>query len=314
MRVADPVNMIYDLEIGRPWTAPDLTVVPVSGNRPSSLEYLLADEAILTEKVDVEEVSDQGSVSELRMVNFSNRFILVVDGMMLNGGKKNRIVNASFLIPPESITEIPVSCVEQGRWQYNRREFKNGRCLSPHSIRRENAALQKTALGHKRGYVSDQRNVWAYVASMSETLGVPTATGSMNEILEKKKSSLERYGEGMVPNDFETGAAFFVHGIFRGIELFDRAATFRKMFPKLLSGIAVDMMMARGERFPGQRGMGAEEPAECLRSILEEVGYSAFEKYEPVGVGDDWRYDANRSFGKALRYGADLIHFSAFGK
>jgi hypothetical protein len=31
-------------------------------------------------------------------------------------------------------------------------------------------------------------------------------------------------------------------------------------------------------------------------------------------VGEDWRYDAKRSFGKALQYGADLIHFSAFGK
>jgi hypothetical protein len=31
-------------------------------------------------------------------------------------------------------------------------------------------------------------------------------------------------------------------------------------------------------------------------------------------MGEDWRYEGKRSFGKALHYGADLIHFSAFGK
>jgi hypothetical protein len=48
--------------------------------------------------------------------------------------------------------------------------------------------------------------------------------------------------------------------------------------------------------------------------VLAEVSKSLFEKFEPVGTGEDWRYDRKRSFGKALRYGADLIHFSAFGK
>ena len=53
---------------------------------------------------------------------------------------------------------------------------------------------------------------------------------------------------------------------------------------------------------------------EYVNRILVEVWKSLFEKYEPVGVGEDWRYDAKRSFGKALHYEADLIHFSAFGK
>ena len=49
-------------------------------------------------------------------------------------------------------------------------------------------------------------------------------------------------------------------------------------------------------------------------SVLKEISTSLFEKYEAVGVGEDWRYEGKLSFGKALHYGADLIHFSAFGK
>ncbi|HEY3489177.1 MAG TPA: hypothetical protein VGK27_03520 [Candidatus Deferrimicrobiaceae bacterium] len=30
-----------------------------------------------------------------------------------------------------------------------------------------------------------------------------------------------------------------------------------------------------------------------------EVGRSFFEKYEPIDIGEDWRYDGKQSFGKA---------------
>jgi hypothetical protein len=76
----------------------------------------------------------------------------------------------------------------------------------------------------------------------------------------------------------------------------------------------VEAMMAQGERLSARRTKTDEEAREYVKRILAEVGKSLFEKFEPVGMGEDWRYDAKRSFGKALHYGADLIHFSAFGK
>lgn len=308
------IATLSDLEIGNPKTVLNLTAVPLSGNPASTLEYQLIDDALEAKKVIVEEVSEGGSVPELRMTNFTNRFILVVDGTELVGAKQNRIVNASFLIPPESITKLPVSCVEQGRWRYQGREFKSSRHFSPHSLRRENVEFHKTTLRQKRGYASDQGKVWAHVADMSHKMEAPTATGAMSEVLDQKQSSIEDYKKGMVLDGSDTGTAFFVNGIFQGIEIFDKTSTFRKMFPKLLSGIAVDAMMVQGERLAARRAKTDEEAMDYVKRILDEVGKSLFEKYDPVGVGEDWRYDAKRSFGKALHYGADLIHFSAFGK
>jgi len=48
--------------------------------------------------------------------------------------------------------------------------------------------------------------------------------------------------------------------------------------------------------------------------VLDEIAGSLFEKFEPVGVGEDWRYEGKLSLGKALYIEGDLIHFSAFGK
>ncbi len=314
MTTMNRMTTLADLEIGKPRTVLNLMAVPLSGNPASSLDYLLFDDALLAEKVVVEEVSEGGSVPELRLTNFANRVVLVVDGTELVGAKQNRIVNASFLIPPESVTKIPVSCVEQGRWRYQGKEFRSSRHFSPHSIRKDNVEFHKATLKEKRGYVSDQRKVWASVADMSHKMEVPTMTGAMNDILEQKKASIDDYGKGIALEGPETGAAFFVNGIFKGIDLFDRDATFGKMFPKMLSGVAVEAMMAKGERLSTRRAKTDEEAMEYVKRILAEVGKSLFEKYEPVGLGEDWRYDAKRSFGKALHYGADLIHFSAFGK
>ncbi len=308
------ITTLSDLSIGEPRTVLNLTLAPLSGTPASSLDYVLIDEALETKKVVVEEVSEGGSVPELRMTNFSDRVVLVVDGTELVGAKQNRIVNASFLIPPGSITRIPVSCVEQGRWRYKGREFGASRHFSPHSIRRDTAEFHKTSLRQKRGYASDQGKVWASVADMSHKMDAPTMTGAMNDVMEQKRASIEEYLKGFSLEGRETGGAFFVNGIFRGIDMFDRAATFGKMFPKLLSGVAVEAMMAQGERPSPRRAKTPEDSVEYVKRILAEVGKSLFEKYEPVGVGEDWRYDAKRSFGKALHHGADLIHFAAFGK
>ena len=308
------ITTLSDLAIGNPRTVLNLTIVPLSGNTASAIDYVLIDEALETKKVMVEEVSEGGSVPELRMTNFSDRIVLVVDGTELVGAKQNRIVNASFLIPPESVTKIPVSCVEQGRWRYKDRNFGASRHFSPHSIRRDTAEFHKTTLKQKQGYVSDQGKVWASVADMSHKMDAPTMTGAMNDVMEQKARSIEEYQKGISLEGRETGAAFFINGIFRGIDLFDRAATFGKMFPKLISGIAVEAMIADGTRLSTRRAKTPAEAAAYVKRILDEIGKSLFEKYEPIGVGEDWRYDAKRSFGKALHHAGDLIHFSTFGK
>ncbi len=313
MKITAPAKVLSHLEIGRPRTVHNLTLVPLSGTRASSLDYILSDDALAAQKLFIEEVSESGSIQELRVANFSNRFVLVVDGTELVGGKTNRIVNASCLIPPESLTTMPVSGVERKRWHYERREFRHSGQFSPHSIRRENAAFHMVTLREKRGYVSEQGKVWEQVDDLSWQLGIETETGSMNEVMERRQPFLDAYKSCRTLPGAESGAAYFVNGIFQGIELFDSNATFWKMCPKFLSGIAADTMAGWGERLFSPRAKSPEEAREYLGQILEEARNSTFETYDPVGVGEDWRFEAKRSFGKALHYGADLIHFSAFG-
>src|SRR5262245_44972367 len=108
--------------VGQPKNAGRLTVFPLVGPGDAPT-YLLLDEALAKGVAQVTETSASGSVPELKVENRSDLPILIVDGEALVGAKQNRIVNISILVPAQSITAIPVSCVERGRWSYRRPDF-----------------------------------------------------------------------------------------------------------------------------------------------------------------------------------------------
>jgi hypothetical protein len=83
------MTTLSELSIGVPKEAFNLAAVPLSGNPAAALEYILVDEALDAKKVVVEEVSEGGSVPELRMTNFSGKVVLVPDGTELVGAKQN---------------------------------------------------------------------------------------------------------------------------------------------------------------------------------------------------------------------------------
>ena len=192
------------------------------------------------------------------------------------------------------------------------REFQRSPHHAAHSIRKMNVMHHKETLKARQGYRSDQGQVWAHVAHMSHAMNAPTPTGAMHDVYEQKKSSFEEFTKKIRPVKGQAGAAFLVGETFTGLDLFDRPATLKVLFPKLLSAVAVEAMMA------GAGGKGGSKtdrsPQAKVRRVLDEIAGSLFEKFEPVGVGEDWRYEGKLSLGKALCFEGDLIHFSAFGK
>ena len=89
MTTTNRMTTLAGLELGNPKTALNLTTVPLSGNPASTLDYLLIDEALEAKKVVIEEVSEGGSVPELRMTNFAGKVVLIVDGTELVDAKRS---------------------------------------------------------------------------------------------------------------------------------------------------------------------------------------------------------------------------------
>jgi len=100
------------------------------------------------------------------------------------GAKQNRIMNTSELIAAHTKSKIPVSCVEAGRWGYRSRCFDSSGTHSPVMLRRVLKASVSRSVREKRGYRSDQGEVWDEVARQQMALGAVSGTSAMSDTFE----------------------------------------------------------------------------------------------------------------------------------
>src|ERR1041384_335706 len=128
MQVAREIDQSFaSLRIGTPKVHLNLALFPLFDERENPSEYLLLDDALDRPLARVSEVSADGRVPELAFENDSSEKILLVDGDELVGAKQNRVLNLSILVGSRQKLVIPVSCVEQGRWRYDSRDFRSAR-------------------------------------------------------------------------------------------------------------------------------------------------------------------------------------------
>jgi hypothetical protein len=106
------------IQIGTPLQCGSLLIFPLFSDSTAHVDYDLSKDAMAAGFVTVSEISDVGSVPHLKVENRGTRRVLFLEGEELRGGKQNRILNGSALIPANSAIMVPVSCVEQGRWRH----------------------------------------------------------------------------------------------------------------------------------------------------------------------------------------------------
>jgi hypothetical protein len=167
------------------------TLFPLLAPDAGAPDYLVLEEALSQGAVDVTEVSQGGSVPDLKLINKSANKLLVVDGEELIGAKQNLIVNATFLISGNTEVIIPVSCVEQGRWSYRSHKFASGEKVMPPSMRLKNQRAVAMNLKEGSGYRSDQGMIWDELVLKSDRMAVHSATGAMADLFEGQR---DRHG------------------------------------------------------------------------------------------------------------------------
>src|SRR5437764_8627775 len=109
------------IQLGEPVEHRGVVIAPLFPRRQPVASYVTLEEAIPL-GFHVGEIDEAGSVPELLARNPLDKNVLLYDGEELLGAKQNRILNVTVLVPAASEKEIPVSCVEEGRWS-RRSEF-----------------------------------------------------------------------------------------------------------------------------------------------------------------------------------------------
>jgi len=291
------------IRVGNPISHESLTVFPLFTEPHGQVDYLLSDEALQAGSVTVQEVSEGGSVPDLLVENTGDIRVLFLEGEELVGAKQNRILNTSVLLPARSKIKIPVSCVERGRWAYKSRQFGSGGRHSPSKLRHTLKSSVSESLLGGTGHRSDQGKVWEEVDKQQATLGVSSKTAAMEDTFVANQEKINLYADQFQYPEGAVGVAVALGDKLVAVDLFDKAATCKKVWRRLLSGFILDGVARTSEA--GQ----VTQPA--VEQTLAALGHSSWEQVQPVGDGEEYRVKSDDGTqASALAFGDSLVHGS----
>lgn len=251
------------IQISGPVVHENLAIYFVHGPSASGAVPLTLQEAMAKGTVKVHET---GQVNELTVQNLGDEEVFVQSGDIVKGGRQDRVLMVSLLLPPRS-GMIPIAsfCVEHGRWTArggeDSRTFSSSNSAVPSKTARLAIAAPPPAPSPPdptsgtrpvRGYVpmGDRQNrVWDSVAStqakLSQNLATPVAAPTSATSLqlslenEKLKAAQAAFIAALLPAGEKdgdiVGYVFAINGKLNSADIYPSNAMFRKMWAKLLS-------------------------------------------------------------------------------
>ncbi len=307
------VTALADVVVGLETSFERLTVVPLFRRKPApTTTYITLDEALARGDFEATEVTEGGSVPELRVLNAGDAPVLMLDGEELVGAKQNRIINLTILVPARSEVAIPVSCVEAGRWDRRGREFSssgNAQYSRARAMKVSQVTQSLASIGEAR---SDQHWIWDDIAAKANRLAADSDTLAMSTIFEAHHRTVGAYVHAFprIPN--QCGAVFLSEGIPVGLDLFESEGIFNALFPKLLRSYALDAVDPGDVEAP--RHPCFLEPRDTARAFVGRVANAAVDAdvFPTVGMGETMRVEKGLISAAALVAADRVLHLAGF--
>lgn len=265
-----------DYRVSSPILHENLAIYFVHGKSAAGKVPLTLDEALAKGVVKVRETSN---VNQLEIENTGTDEVFVQSGDIVKGGKQDRTLMVSLVLPPKS-GSVPIAsfCVEEGRWSPRGREdaghFSTASAAVPS---REMKLAMKAPLpaaptadpsarrGRPNSFVNEtserQMLVWQGVRTTQSKLGdrigasirSAQSASSLQLALENEKllesqqayiNALKAAGEN---GDDIVGFVFAVNGQLNSADIYPSNGLFRKMWKKLLTASAIEAIGHRNE-------------------------------------------------------------------
>ena len=287
------------IQLGEPVEHRGVVIAPLYPRRSPRAEYLTLEEAVPL-GFRVTEVDAAGRVPELRASNPLEASVLLYDGEELVGAKQNRILNVTVLVAAQSETRIPVSCVEEGRWQARSAAFAPARHSAYPELRRRKAerlSADPLALGVA------QSAVWDEVRAKSSRLDVDSPTGAQADVFRAREDELAALRRAFPLAPGQSGALLALGGDRLCLDYVSRPNAFARLYPKLLEGYLLDAI----ERLDGKRAAVPD-----LEGFLAAAVAGARSRRPSAGLGDDVRLRGEGVVGSGLDLDGELIQLCAF--
>lgn len=222
-------------------------------------------------------ILETGAVNELKIENTGDDDVFIQSGDIVKGGKQDRVLRMSFVLPPKS-GEVPLAafCVEHGRWSARGNEsvatFSSAAeampsrkaklaMRAPRTTAAVNPERQQEVRGeaYGGGVYARQREVWDSVSKtqsrlseeLAATVASPRSATSLQLSLENKrlKEARTAYTKALQSLGEEkgdiVGYVFAVNGRVSSADVYPSNALFRKMWAKQLNAGITEAIGAR---------------------------------------------------------------------
>jgi hypothetical protein len=256
---------MLDASLGKAQHHENLTIFPVLAEEGRELPYVLLADALAAGVVTIGE-KDGGQVPLLLARNDGPDPILILDGEQLIGARQNRMTNRSILLAPNTTTEIPVSCMEHGRWHFVGDHFAPAPQHAPSKVRRKAretevmASYAAEARGPEarssyRDLASAQGEVWDTIRDFGAKLGGTSPTGALDSIYAHRRGDMAEWLKAYPLQPGQIGLLAFTGRVALGMDAVGSPALFAKLHQRILTGYVLDAMEGRA-RSGGGPGRG----------------------------------------------------------
>ncbi|MEN3043612.1 MAG: DUF6569 family protein [Candidatus Hydrothermales bacterium] len=297
--------MLKNLNIGEPVFQRNLLLFPLYRGENGDGELIIK---------TIEDAYNEGfgGFRELERPNiekviFENRGsypVFAIDGEQVLGAFQNRVINTAFFSEPNTVIEVPVTCVEERRWGGKRNFDFSSTTLYP-SLR---ALLLKTtnkSLILKNSFISDQKLVWENIRKTLTSLNVYSKTLSIQDAFNIYESQINWYLDG-VNFDNACGIIAFAGPNFLCMDLFVSKSLFLKFKEKILKGYALDAILLREYKTDFVE-------KDRVKEIIEKVKRLRIREYKGLGNGVELRGEGEGLILRGFKKERDkILHLAIF--
>ena len=192
----------------------------------------------------------EARVSGVQIENTGSTGVLLLEGTLLEGGLQHRALTRSVFVAANQAVELPVVCIEQGRWAGTSRQ-NIGAKLAPAKVR---AAMRGMSRGNNQVIQAgaDQTKVWEEIQGYQQGLAAPNQTGSyalMRDQIDQNQPEL-RSPEALAG---QRGVIIAINGQPVALELFDHPDTLSERLDSIVRGYLPDSMQVGYVQTPSRR-------------------------------------------------------------
>lgn len=308
-------EFLKTLTVGELETHDNLTIFPVFTTTPQKNGYSLLDEAVKTGKFTVTEVTEGGSVPNLKVENGLDQDVLILDGDILIGAKQNRSVTTTIIIGRKSKSVIDVNCVERGRWSYKGRNFTASEQPMYSTLRATKSRSVNYSLKENRSFAADQGKVWEDINqksirfSMADEGFKASSTEAADEMYASYEDRIKAYESSFKPREGQVGFVVLIDGKVVGCDIFGNPGVLNRAFGK---GIRSYILDAIEKSFDKNKKAPVGDSRKKAVAFLASVGKLKPEVFPSTGKGMSIRFEGKSSNGFAALDGDQVVHLAAF--